>query len=85
VANKTGEVTLNVGIAGGTELGKHRIEVRGASSGSAFVAVSVNDDLPITGIDSAFASGVATTGLILVLGGLSIFLLGRRAQRAVAA
>ncbi|WP_157540787.1 hypothetical protein [Microbacterium sp. XT11] len=83
VANKRGEVTLNVGIAGGTELGKHRIEVRGASSGSAFVAVSVTDDLAITGIDSAFASGVATTGLILVLGGLSIFLLGRRAQRAV--
>jgi hypothetical protein len=80
VADANGTLTLRVGIAGGTDLGAHRIEVRGASSGSAYVKMFVNDDLAITGIDSAFASGVATTGVVLVLGGAAVFLLARRAR-----
>lgn len=79
-ANADGALSVSVTLAGGTELGDHSIEVRGASSGSAFVDITVNDDLAITGIDSAFASGVATTGVVLVLGGLSVVLLARRAR-----
>ncbi|MGM7680229.1 hypothetical protein [Microbacterium sp. A94] len=79
-ADANGDLALSVGIAGGTEMGKHQIEVRGATSGSAFVDIVVTDDLAITGIDSAFASGVATTGLALVLGGTTVVLLGRRAR-----
>lgn len=80
-ADANGELALTVGIAGGTDIGSHRIEVRGARSGSAWADVEVTDDLAITGIDSAFASGVATTGLVLVLGGVTVMLLGRRAAR----
>ncbi|MGM7671432.1 hypothetical protein [Microbacterium sp. A93] len=79
-ADATGALSLPVGIAGGTEIGDHEIEVRGATSGSVFVDITVTDDLAITGIDSAFASGVATSGLVLVLGGLAVVLLARRAQ-----
>ncbi|MFT4259259.1 hypothetical protein [Microbacterium sp.] len=85
VADAQGAISVNVGIAGGTDLGDHKIEVRGATSGSAFIGIVVTDDLAITGIESAFASGVATTGVILVLGGVSIFLLGRRALAAARA
>lgn len=79
-ANADGDLSLSVGIAGGTDLGDHQIEVRGATSGSVFVDITVTDDLAITGIDSAFASGVATTGLVLALGGVAIVLLARRAR-----
>ncbi|MGY1553100.1 hypothetical protein ACW5CM_15070 [Microbacterium sp. A588] len=79
-ADASGAHSLSVRIAGGTEIGKHQIEVRGATSGSVFVNVRVTDDLAITGIDSAFASGVATTGLVLVIGGLTVVLLARRAR-----
>ncbi|MGM7698603.1 hypothetical protein [Microbacterium sp. A84] len=80
IADANGVLSLSVGIAGGTQIGEHQIEVRGATSGSVFVDITVTDDLAITGIDSAFASGVATTGLVLVLGGLTVVLLARRAQ-----
>lgn len=84
-ADANGAISLPVGIAGGTDLGEHQIEVRGATSGSAFVDIVVTDDLAITGIDTAFASGAATTGIVLVLGGLSVFLLGRHARKAAEA
>ncbi|MGL3151658.1 hypothetical protein ACSS7Z_15020 [Microbacterium sp. A82] len=83
-ADANGDLSLSVGIAGGTEIGAHTIEVRGATSGSVFVDIVVTDDLAITGIDSAFASGVATTGLALVIGGTTVVLLGRRASREAA-
>lgn len=79
-ADANGALSLPVTLAGGTEIGDHQIEVRGASSGSVFVDITVTDDLAITGIDTAFASGVATTGLVLVLGGLAVVLLARRAR-----
>jgi hypothetical protein len=79
-ADANGVLSLPVGIAGGTDIGDHQIEVRGASSGSVFVDVAVTDDLAITGIDSAFASGVATSGLVMVLGGVTVVLLARRAR-----
>ncbi|MFB7250218.1 hypothetical protein [Microbacterium sp. NPDC056234] len=84
-ADASGAISLPVGIAGGTDLGEHQIEARGATSGSAFVDIVVTDDLAITGIDTAFASGAATTGIVLVLGGLSVFLLARRAREAAEA
>ncbi|MGY1553102.1 hypothetical protein ACW5CM_15080 [Microbacterium sp. A588] len=79
-ADSNGAVSMSVGIAGGTESGEHQIEVRGAKSGYVFVDVEVAGDLAITGIGSAFASGVATTGLVIVLGSVAAVLLARRAH-----
>lgn len=80
-ASADGTISNTVTIPSDVAVGAHEIEVRGATSGSAFAALTVTNGLAVTGFDSA---GVAATGVgasILLLGGIAALLIDRRTRR----
>lgn len=77
-----GTVSATVTIPSGTELGAHKIEVRGATSGSVYAALTVVDGLAVTGFDTV---STATAGIgvsVLLLGGIAFVLVARRRANA---
>lgn len=78
VANADGTLTQTVTIPGGIELGKHQIEVRGVTSGSLWLDLTVTATLAATGFDPVSASVGSGAGLLLLAGGTATLLLGRR-------
>ncbi|MDU0346476.1 hypothetical protein RWH44_12290 [Microbacterium sp. KSW2-29] len=59
-ASADGTISKTVTIQSDVAIGAHEIEVRGATSGSAYAALTVSDGLAVTGFD---ARATATTGI----------------------
>lgn len=79
-ADATGKLIRTATLPVEIPPGAHHLEVRGAMSGSVFAPVAVNDDIAFTGFDAAVVTGALTTVFVLVLGGVAVVLLGRRAR-----
>ncbi|SIS10730.1 LPXTG cell wall anchor domain-containing protein [Microbacterium sp. RURRCA19A] len=77
-ADENGTVRQTVTIAEGTAIGAHKIEVRGASSGSTFANLTVTDGLAVTGFDSSTTVATGVGASVLLLGGIAFVLLARR-------
>jgi len=79
-ANADGTLTQTVTIPTGIDTGKHQIEVRGATSGSLWLDLTVTATLAATGFDPVAASAGGGAGLLLLAGGVALLLLVRRRQ-----
>lgn len=80
-ADADGDVDVTVTIPADTPAGSHRIELRGAESGSVFIALTVDGSLASTGAQGIAA--VAGWAAVLLLMGGVIVALRRRGRRAV--
>ncbi|MDQ1130398.1 hypothetical protein [Microbacterium sp. SORGH_AS_0888] len=78
--NADGTLTQTVTIPTGIDIGKHQIEVRGATSGSLWLDLTVVDQLAVTGFDPVAASIGGGSGLLLLSAGIALLLLIRRRQ-----
>ncbi|WP_153009000.1 LPXTG cell wall anchor domain-containing protein, partial [Microbacterium testaceum] len=77
-ASADGTISKTVTIPSGTTVGAHKIEVRVATSGSAYAALTVTDSLAVTGFDSTSTTATGVGASILILGGLVMLLVARR-------
>jgi hypothetical protein len=82
-ADETGAVRRTVTIPSSTDVGAHKIEARGSSSGSAYAALTVGDGLAVTGFDSTSTAtaGIGAAALLLV-GALILTVVTVRRRRA---
>ncbi len=69
-ADSTGDVTATVTIPASAEPGPHRLELRGADSGSLFLDLTITGALVATGTDAAAPVGLAL--LLLMLGAVAM-------------
>ncbi|MDQ1131030.1 hypothetical protein [Microbacterium sp. SORGH_AS_0888] len=81
-ANADGTFTQVVTIPTGTALGSHQIEVRGTTSGSLTLNLTVTDTLAATGLDPAASVGVGIGGGALLLTGIAVTVMAARRRRA---
>lgn len=83
-ADATGSLSQAVVIPVDTAAGSHRIEVRGANSGTVFVNLTVADGLAATGADGTTAPAALAAGALVLVGGTIAFLvMQRRRPRTV--
>ncbi|WP_036318642.1 hypothetical protein [Microbacterium sp. B24] len=77
-ANADGTLTQTVTIPTGIDIGKHQVEVRGATTGSLWLDLTVTATLAATGFDPVAAGVGGGAGLLLSAGGIATLLLARR-------
>lgn len=68
-ANADGTLSQRVTIPAGTEIGKHQIEVRGATTGSLWLNLTVSERLAETGFDSVASVGIGVGASVLLVAG----------------
>ncbi|UIN31284.1 hypothetical protein [Microbacterium binotii] len=79
-ADATGALTQAITIPAGIPLGAHQIEVRGATSGSLWLNLTVRGaELAATGADGS--AGVGIGAATLLLGGAAVLLLAKHRRR----
>ena len=81
-ADANGSIRQTVTIPSGTDIGAHKIEARGATSGSVYAALTVTDGLAVTGFDSTSIGAVGVGASVLLLGGVVSLLVARRRRAA---
>ena len=77
-ASADGMVSATVTIPSGTDIGAHRIEVRGATTGSVYASLTVIDGLAVTGFDTTATTAAGIGASVLLLGGIGFVLVARR-------
>ncbi|WP_156495968.1 hypothetical protein [Microbacterium sp. T32] len=77
-ASADGTVSATVTIPSETEIGAHKIEVRGTTSGSVYAALTVIDGLAVTGFDTTATTPAGIGASMLLLGGIVVVLIARR-------
>ncbi|WZH35605.1 MAG: hypothetical protein PIR02_12555 [Microbacterium enclense] len=80
-ASAEGTISKTVTIPSATTVGAHNVEVRGATSGSAYAALTVSDGLAITGFDNTSTAATGVGASILILGGIAALIIARRTHR----
>ena len=78
IADNNGAIRQTVTIPEGTDIGAHKIEVCGASSGSAYASLTVTDGLAVTGIDPVASTLGGGVGALLLAAGIAVVLFVRR-------
>ncbi|KZE43295.1 LPXTG cell wall anchor domain-containing protein [Microbacterium sp. T32] len=81
-ADENGAVRQTVTIPSGADIGAHKIEARGATSGSVYASLTVTDGLAVTGFDSTSIGAVGIGASVLLVGGIAFLLVARRRQAA---
>ncbi|MBQ9918060.1 MAG: hypothetical protein IJO71_12790 [Microbacterium sp.] len=81
-ASADGTVSATVTIPAGTDIGAHKIEVRGTTTGSVYAALTVIDGLAVTGFDSTSVTWAGVGGSVLLLGGIAALLVALRRAKA---
>lgn len=81
-ASADGSLTQTVRVPDGTEIGKHQIEVRGATTGSLWLNLTVGDGLAATGFNSAASVNLGLAGGALLLGGAGLVTAAQIRRRA---
>jgi len=77
-ASADGSLTQTVTIPAGTEIGNHQIEVRGATSGSLWLNLTVSERLAATGFDAATAGVTGGVSALLLACGIGALWVARR-------
>lgn len=77
-ASADGTISKTVTIPSDAAIGSHRIEVRGATSGSAYASLTVANGLAVTGFDRTSTTATGIGASVLILGGIAFVLVARR-------
>ncbi len=77
-ASADGTVSATVTVPSGTDIGAHKIEVRGSASGSVYASLTVIDGLAVTGFDTTTTTVAGLGATVLLLGGIGFVLMARR-------
>ncbi|MEV7767862.1 hypothetical protein [Microbacterium sp. NPDC086615] len=77
-ADDNGAVRQTVTIPSGTDIGAHKIEARGASSGSAYANLTVTDGLAVTGFDPVASTVGGGAGALLLAAGIGVVFFAHR-------
>ncbi|MBD8478945.1 hypothetical protein [Microbacterium sp. CFBP 8794] len=77
-ASADGTISKTVTIPSNAAIGSHRIEVRGATSGSAYASLTVANGLAVTGFDRSSTTAAGIGASVLILGGIAFVLVARR-------
>ncbi|MBD8207785.1 hypothetical protein IFU08_12375 [Microbacterium sp. CFBP 8790] len=77
-AGVDGTISKTVTIPSDAAIGSHKIEVRGATSGSAYASLTVAKGLAVTGFDRTSTTAAGIGASVLILGGIAFVLVARR-------
>lgn len=84
-ADASGALVQAIKIPADIPLGAHQIEVRGATSGSLWLNLTVRGaELAATGVDGSVGAGVGIGAATLLLGGGAVLLLAKHRRRTAA-
>jgi hypothetical protein len=84
-ADASGALVQAIKIPADIPLGAHQIEVRGATSGSLWLNLTVRGaELAATGVDGSVGAGVGIGAATLLLGGAAVLLLAKQRRREAA-
>lgn len=77
-ASADGTIAKTVIIPSDAAIGAHKIEVRGATSGSAYASLTVANGLAVTGFDRTSTTAAGIGASVLLLGGIAFVMVARR-------
>lgn len=80
-ASADGTASATVTISSGTDIGAHKIEVRGATTGSVYASLTVIAGLAVTGFDTTSTTMAGIGASVLLLVGIGFVLMARRRAR----
>lgn len=77
-ASADGTIAKTVIIPSDAAISAHKIEVRGATSGSAYASLTVANGLAVTGFDRTSTTAAGIGASVLLLGGIAFVMVARR-------
>lgn len=84
-ADASGALTQSITIPADLPLGVHQVEVRGVTSGSLWLNLTIRGaELAATGIEGSIGAGVGIGAATLLLGGAAVLLLAKHRRREAA-